>query len=226
MNKDTHIAIAKRAYDLLPEVVRGFLNATEDEISFWAVYPDALDKDNIDFGYWMHSRKMKKLKQKGFVWKHGSLSLAIGALRWNFRTFYRTGDFENAKKTLLKMFHYCTDMCTLPHLVYKEADFLHGAFEKEMSKKVFILVQEIKLNNLPLSIPRSVYDSATELMKEVFTEQKDMLIDIYTKGKSINDFHEIKMNILRTCIQACVDFISHIYLEISKENNYLEEVKF
>jgi len=223
MNKETHIAIAKRAYDLLPEIVRDFLNATEDEISFWAVYPDSLDKDNIDFGYWMHSRKMKKIK-KGFIWKHGSVSGAILGLRWNFRTYYRTGDFENAKKILLKMFHYCTDMCTLPHLVFKEADFLHSAFEKEMSKKVFVLVQEIRVNNLPISSPRSVYDSATELMQEVFTEQKDILIDIYSKGKSINDFHEIKMNILRTCIQACVDFVSHVYLGVSKENNYLEEV--
>jgi len=225
MDAKTHIAIAKRAYDLLPEVVRNFLCASEDEISFWAVFPDKLDKDNLDYGYWMHSRKMTKTKRKGFVWKGGSLSGVFLATRWNFRTFYRTGRFDEARECLLKLFHYCVDACTLPHLVKKEADFMHAAYEKDMNKNVLLEVGEIRLQNMPLDYPNSVYDSATSLMQKVYDEQKEELISLYGKGGNINQKKELKMQILRTCVQCCVDFISHIYLSISKEDEYLEEVK-
>ena len=225
MNAKTHIAIAKRAHELLPEVVRDFLNVTEDEISFWSVFPDKLDKDNLDYGYWMHSRKMTKTKKKGFVWKGGSLSGVFLALRWNFRTFYRTARFSEARETLLKFFHYCTDACTLPHVVSKEADFLHKPFEKDMSKNVFMLVREIRVSPQPIPYKHSIYDSATELMQSVYNEQKEELIDLYEKGGSINQRKEFKISILRKCIQACVDYVTHVYLEISKEDDYLKEVK-
>ena len=218
MNGKTHIAITKKAYDLLPDVVRNFIMATEDEITFWAVYPDKLDQDNIDSGYWMHSRKMTKVKNK-YVWKHGSISLSIGALRWNFRTYYRTGNFVAARETLLKMFHYCIDACTMPHVVFKEADHIHAVFEKDMEKNVFLELAEIKTSFGPLTQPGSIYDSATELC-EVTYEQKDKILEMYnTAGGDINKDHEYKMIILRRAVQACVDFVSATYLNVSMEDN-------
>lgn len=218
MNSKTHIAITKRAYELLPDVVREFIGATGDEISFWAVYPDRIDQDNVDGGYWYHSRKMTKVKNK-YVWKHGSLSLAIGGLRWNFRTYYKTGDFKNARECLLRMFHYAIDACTMPHVVFKEADHIHSVYEKDMEKNIYMEVAEIKTSNQPLKFPASIYDSTTNICEETY-EQKDKLLEIYKDiGGDINKDHEMKMMIIRRCIQSCVDLVSSTYLGISQEDN-------
>lgn len=228
MNKETHIAIAKRSYQLLPDVVREFLNASQDEISFWSVFPDSLDKDNLDYGYWMHSRKMKILKhgkKTKLVWKHGSLALAIGSSRWQFRTYYRTGRMQEAKATLLKLMHYLTDMCTLPHLVFKEADFLHSPFEMHMAKEIFKECAHIDVSYQELEQPRSVYDSAVERMERIHNEQKSVLIELYSKDGNINSQKPLKFSIIKECLQACVDFISHIYLENTKEDDYLESIR-
>ena len=222
MNKITHIAVAKKSYDCLPEQIRNFINATEDEISFWAVYPDNLDKDNLDNGYWMHSRKMVKIKGK-FVWKHGSISLAIGALRWNFRTAYKLGDFKTARECLLRMMHYCTDVCSIPHLVFKEMDGIHSKFEDDIGKSVFLVTKSLKVSYKPLIHPNSVYDSATALAERIYSEQKEVILEIYLKGKSITDYQDLKNSIVKECVQSCVDFISHVYFDISQEDNIEKE---
>jgi hypothetical protein len=223
LNAKTHIAITKRAYELLPDQAREFIKATPDEITFWAVYPDKLDQDNLDAGYWMHSRKMTavvKGKSTKLIWKHGSLSLAIGALRWNFRTHYRLGEFDMARICLLRMFHYCIDACTLPHVVFKDADFLHTPFERDMEREVFMQAAQIKTSYQALTHPDSIYDSATQLAEETYN-QRDRLIASYgaPSGGNINADNEFKMFILRRAVQACVDFVSATYLAISQEDN-------
>jgi hypothetical protein len=216
------VAIAKRAHELLPDDVRDFLNVTQDQISFWAVFPDKQDKDNIDHGYWMHSRKMS-LNKKVHVWNAGSIALVFGATRWNFRTHYLLGNHEAAKEDLLKLFHYCVDACTLPHLVSKDADFLHSKFEEDMGKGIFILTKQISVSNKPLLKPISIYDSSVMLMESIFDEQKEVLIKMYNEGDNINNHNDLKITIIKNCLQCCVDFVSNIYLSISKEDNYKEE---
>lgn len=222
MNKITHIAVAKKAYECLPDMIRNFINATEDEISFWAVFPDELDKDNLDNGYWMHSRKMIKNKGK-FIWKHGSISLAIGALRWEFRKSYKLGDFKKARECLLLLMHYCTDVCSIPHLVFNDLDAYHSKFEDDIGKNIFLVTKSLKVSYKPISSPKSVYDSATMLAERIYVEQKDLILETYLKGKSVCTMQELKNGIVKECVQACVDFISHIYFEISQEDNLLDK---
>ena len=210
--------MAKKVFEIAPKELKEFMEGvSEDEICFYSVFPDVIDKDNLDNGYWMHSRKMILKEDKSFSWVHGSVALAIGGLRWNFRTHYKQGNFKEARYDLIKMTHYCVDSCTVPHLVYKKADFLHSKFERDFDESVVEILKRVKLKPKSLMCKSSVYDSVVKQSEYIFSAYADTVINCYDEGMSINDFLVVRKNMLIDILQFVLDCVWYTFRSVSDE---------
>lgn len=205
MNEETHFLIARKAFETLN--IDWMLNVSDSELRYWVLVPDKIDKDNLSYGYWYHSRKMEMKKGK-LQWKHGSVILAISGLRWMIKNCLKEGDFKEARENLIKMSHYITDAMTIPHLVYKKLDDYHSCFERDIEKSSPEIIPELELSVCPLKYKNSVYDSLVYECNKTYEDQADIIKKLYDSGAEMNT--TLKKQILKRCLQCNLDFMNTV----------------
>jgi len=221
MLKDTHFLIVRHILGskYVRKELRNFIRPMcDDEIAFYSWISDELDRDNLEYGYWYHSYKLRETSKGDLELVRGALPLAIGALYWDCKNKYREGNFTVCRQNLIKISHYTIDSCSMPHVVEKEADFIHKTFEEDIDKTIDKTLREITQLKIEYALAKEAgyinIDKRVDMWcHEIYKKYKEKIIRLYKNKENINDskYDKLRREIIKDCCIWTLEVLQATY---------------